>query len=191
MSYLPDSSVTTIVIHYSATAIDGRPITAAEIDMWHRQRGFAEIGYHYFIRRDGTVETGRDLTQPGRFEVGAHAKGNNSSSIGICYEGGVVSADVNKGFDTRTPAQTAAMIRLIRELLERFGPVAVVGHRDMPYASTQCPGFDAGAWWAEVNRPPVGSPPVRTNVEPPHPKAGLVAAILAAFGAVAAFLWRR
>ncbi|WP_299648048.1 N-acetylmuramoyl-L-alanine amidase [uncultured Jannaschia sp.] len=192
MSYLPDDRVTTIVIHYSATAIDGRPITAAEIDKWHRQRGFAEIGYHYFIRRDGMAETGRDLSQPGRFEVGAHAKGNNSSSIGICYEGGVVSADVNKGFDTRTPAQTAAMVRLIRELQERFGPVAVVGHRDMPYASTQCPGFDAGAWWADVNRPPIVAPPVRPDVELPHPKPGIVAAILAALaGAFAIFKWSK
>lgn len=149
MSYLPDSKVDTIVIHYSATPIES-DFTAADIDQMHRARGFREIGYHYFIRKDGTVETGRDLSQAGRFEVGAHSKGENSSSVGVCYEGGVRHSDVNKGFDSRTPAQTAAMIKLIRELQDRFKGAKVVGHRDMPYASTQCPGFDAGAWWAGV-----------------------------------------
>ncbi|WP_161487380.1 MULTISPECIES: N-acetylmuramoyl-L-alanine amidase [unclassified Sulfitobacter] len=113
MSYLPDGRVTHIVIHYSATPIE-KDFTAADIDRMHRTRGFNEIGYHYFIRKDGTVETGRDLGQPGRFEQGAHAKGNNASSIGICFEGGVRAAAPNVGFDSRTPAQIAAMIKLIR-----------------------------------------------------------------------------
>ena len=151
MSYLPDSRVTVIVIHYSATPIE-RSFTAADIDAMHRARGFNEIGYHYFIRRDGTVETGRDLSQPGRFEVGAHSQGENSSSIGICYEGGVRAAVPNTGFDSRTPEQTAAMIRLIRELLQRFPGAIVRGHREMPGAATQCPGFTASTWWDEVMR---------------------------------------
>jgi len=151
MSYLPDSRVTAIVIHYSATPIE-RSYTAADIDAMHRARGFNEIGYHYFIRRDGTVETGRDLSQPGRFEVGAHSQGENSSSIGICYEGGVRAAAPNTGFDSRTPEQTAAMIRLIRELLQRFPGAIVRGHREMPGAATQCPGFNASTWWDEVMR---------------------------------------
>ena len=152
MSYAPDSAVRWIVVHYSATAIDGRPITAADIDEMHRKRGFREIGYHYFIRRDGTVETGRDLTRPGLFETGAHSQGENGASVGVCYEGGVTSADVSKGFDTRTTAQTGAMIRVIRDLLQRFPNAEVRGHRDMPGAATQCPGFDAGAWWATVSK---------------------------------------
>lgn len=151
MSYLPDSKVTAIVIHYSATPIE-KNYTAADIDAMHRARGFYEIGYHFFIRRDGTVETGRDLSQPGRFEVGAHSQGENSSSIGICYEGGVRAAAPAVGFDSRTPAQTFAMIKLIRQLLERFPSAIVRGHREMPGAATQCPGFTASAWWDEVAR---------------------------------------
>ena len=173
MSYLPDSRVTTIVIHYSATAIDGRPITAAEIDTWHRQRGFAEIGYHYFIRRDGTVETGRDVSEPGLFETGAHSQGENGASIGICYEGGVTQANPNKGFDTRTPERTAAMIRLIRELLVRFPDAEVEGHRDMPGAATQCPGFDGAAWWASVATGEPTAPAQETAAERPSSEARL------------------
>ena len=151
MTYLPDGRVTHIVIHYSATPIE-KDFSAAEIDRMHRARGFNEIGYHYFIRKDGMVETGRDLSQPGRFEQGAHAKGNNASSIGICFEGGVRASAPSVGFDSRTPAQTAAMIKLIRQLMDRFPGAIVEGHRDMPGAATQCPGFDARAWWNGVAR---------------------------------------
>lgn len=151
MTYLPDSRVTAIVIHYSATVIE-KSYTAADIDRWHREKGYREIGYHYFIRRDGTVETGRDLTQPGRFEMGAHSRGENDSSIGICYEGGVRAAAPNTGFDSRTPEQIEAMIALIRDLMERFPGAVVRGHREMPGAATQCPGFLASAWWDHVMR---------------------------------------
>lgn len=67
MTYLPDSKVTHIVVHYSATPLE-RDYSAADIDRMHKRRGFNKIGYQYFIRKDGTVETGRDLSQPGRFE---------------------------------------------------------------------------------------------------------------------------
>ncbi len=151
MSYLPDDRVTHLVIHYSATPVE-RDFSSVDIDRMHRQRGFREIGYHYFIRKDGRVETGRDLSQPGRFEMGAHSKGENSQSIGICFEGGVRAAAPNVGFDSRTPAQTAAMVDLIDELMLRFPGALVEGHRDMPGAATQCPGFDARDWWDGVVR---------------------------------------
>lgn len=149
MAYLADARVKWITIHYSATPIE-IDYTATDIDKMHVARGFREIGYHYFIRKDGTVETGRDLTQAGRFEQGAHSKGENDAAIGVCYEGGVTLADRLTGKDTRTPAQIAAMKKLIRELLERYPEAEVRGHRDMPGANTQCPGFDAGEWWTEV-----------------------------------------
>ena len=149
MSYRPDSQVRWIVQHYSATPIES-DFSAADIDAMHRQRGFREIGYHYFIRKNGKVETGRDLSQPGKFEVGAHCKGSNSNSIGICVEGGVTLAAKNVGVDNRTPAQIKAQVALIRELLVRFPNAKVEGHRDMPGAATQCPGYDAAAWWASV-----------------------------------------
>ena len=149
MSYKPDSAVTVICIHYSATPIEN-DYTIADIDRMHRARGFNEVGYHFFGRKRGGVELGRDLTQPGRFEVGAHSKAENSSSIGYCFEGGVRAAAPNVGFDSRTPAQIKDMIATIDMLLDRFPGAVVKGHRDMPGAATQCPGFDATAWWDSV-----------------------------------------
>jgi len=172
MSYLPNSKVTYIVIHYSATPIESN-FTAADIDRMHKRRGFKEIGYHYFIRQDGTVETGRDLSEPGRFEMGAHSKGENDESVGICYEGGVTKADLNTGFDSRTGAQREAMADLIRKLRKRFPNAVIEGHRDMPGAATQCPGFDARAWWdQEAQRYALSRQPAPTdsdNDEPPVP----------------------
>jgi N-acetylmuramoyl-L-alanine amidase len=149
MSYLPDRRVTHIVIHYSATPIE-RDYPIAAIDRMHRRRGFKEVGYHIYIRKSGAKEYGRDLSEPGRFEQGAHSRGENESSIGICYEGGVSLSDPNLGYDSRTPAQIRAMIEEIDKLLERFPGAIVKGHRDMPGAATQCPGFDAQAWWDGV-----------------------------------------
>ncbi len=152
MSYMLDKNVVYLVVHYSATPIE-KSFWIEDIDRMHRQRGFKEVGYHYFVRRNGDVQTGRDLSQPGRFEMGAHAKGNNHRSIGICYEGGVTEANPDFGWDTRTELQRRAMIVLLRELLGRYPNAQVIGHRDMPGAATQCPGFDVEKWWAEVNRP--------------------------------------
>jgi N-acetylmuramoyl-L-alanine amidase len=154
-------NVSAIVIHYSATE-RGRHVTVDEIDQWHRARGFRKIGYHYVIYLDGSIHKGRAET-----EVGAHVAGRNTGTIGICWIGGTERGEPNKGVDTRTPAQTAALTKLIRELLGRYPGAKVVGHRDL--GATQCPGFDVGAWWASVNgaQAPVAAPvaptaPVRT-----------------------------
>ncbi|MFV1644949.1 N-acetylmuramoyl-L-alanine amidase [Phaeobacter sp. JH20_41] len=151
MSYKPDGQVKYIVIHYSATAVED-DVSADDIDRMHKRRGFRKIGYHWYIRKSGSIEMGRDLSQPGRFEAGAHSEGENSISVGICFEGGVRKGAMNAGFDSRTPAQTRAMIELIDKMLERFPGAVVRGHRDMPGAATQCPGFNATAWWDEVQR---------------------------------------
>lgn len=154
MAYKSDSDVRFIVLHYSATPIE-RDISAADIDRMHKARGWKGIGYHYYIRKDGTVENGRDMSKPGKFEVGSHVRGSNSISIGICCEGGVTLTDKNTGVDNRTEAQKEALIGLIDNLKQRY-PIAIVGgHRDMPGAATQCPGYNAAVWWAEVqaNRP--------------------------------------
>lgn len=159
MTYLPDNRVKWLVLHYSATPIE-RVTTYEDIEAMHKARGFKEIGYHAYGPRSGGWQEGRDLSKSGRFEMGAHSKGENDESVGYCYEGGVRIDDIHSGFDSRTSAQTEAMISWIDQMLERFGgdgidptkgPV-VTGHRDMPGAATQCPGFDATAWWAEVQR---------------------------------------
>lgn len=125
--------ITEIIVHCSATP-RGRNVTAKDIDRWHKERGFRCIGYHYVIRLDGTVEAGRN-----EGETGAHCKGHNATSVGICYVGGL-SADGKQAVDTRTDSQRVAMTELIAALKERYPGAKVYGHRD--FAAKECPCFD-------------------------------------------------
>ena len=112
-----------IVIHCSATRED-RTLTPDDLDTSHRRRGFNGTGYHYYIRKDGTVHLTRPLER-----VGAHAKGFNASSIGVCYEGGLDCR--GRPADTRTPEQRAALQLLVHQLLAKFPHCRVCGHRDL------------------------------------------------------------
>lgn len=128
--------ITKIIIHCTATPA-GRAVTVAEIDSWHRSRGFAGIGYHYVIMLDGRICKGRQ-----EHLVGAHCKGHNASSIGIVYVGGM-SADMKTPLDTRTAAQKIALKNLINNLSERFPGLSVHGHNE--FAAKACPCFDVRA----------------------------------------------
>lgn len=123
--------ITTIVLHYSATPPD-MDIGAEEIKKWHLERGFMDIGYHFVVRRDGTIERGRSIDL-----AGAHVKGHNADSVGICYVGG------GTGQDTRTNSQRKSIWELVNGLRAVFGALPLRGHREMPGAATLCPGFDA------------------------------------------------
>ncbi|MBQ9474658.1 MAG: N-acetylmuramoyl-L-alanine amidase [Bacteroidales bacterium] len=124
--------ITEIIVHCSATP-EGRPVTVEDIDLWHRERGFRCIGYHYVIYLDGTVHPGRPVSEPG-----AHCTGHNANSIGVCYVGGCDAAMNPK--DTRTPAQKEALRTLIRKLLNVYPGATVHGHRE--FANKDCPSFD-------------------------------------------------
>ena len=122
-----------IIIHCSAVRPD-QTSSAAQIDTWHRQRGFhLGIGYHYVIRRDGTIEPGRP-----EWMIGAHCVNHNAHSIGVCYEGGYDAR--GQPADTRTPAQKAAMRRLLEDLHGRYPRAIILGHRDLNPAK-DCPGY--------------------------------------------------
>ena len=129
-----------IIIHCSATP-EGREVTVDEIRRWHKERGFADIGYHYVIMADGSVCKGRPLEQ-----AGAHCKGHNAHSIGICYVGGTDRKGTPK--DTRTEPQKNAMARLIRELKRSFPKATIHGHNE--FANKACPSFDVQKWIKEV-----------------------------------------
>ena len=94
-----------IIIHCSAT-VEGRDYTVSDINIWHVKRGFDCCGYHYVIYRDGTIATGRALEK-----IGAHCKGYNKNSIGICYIGGLDA--YRRAKDTRTDEQKKALDNLI------------------------------------------------------------------------------
>lgn len=121
-----------IIIHCSATEA-GKDFKAKDIKQWHvKGNGWRDIGYHYVIDIDGTVEFGRPIEQ-----VGAHTKGHNANSIGICYVGGLLNG---KAHDTRTEAQKQSLKTLIERLKEKYPIVKISGHRD--YANKACPCFD-------------------------------------------------
>lgn len=119
-----------IIIHCADTP-DTMDIGVKEIRQWHKARGWSDVGYHFVVRRDGTVEIGREVEV-----IGAHAYRNNTDTLGICLVGG------KPGFNF-TFSQLVATRDLIETLREQFGPLTVIGHRDVD-AGKLCPTFDAG-----------------------------------------------
>jgi len=122
-----------IIIHCSATT-EGREVSVADINYWHKQRGFNSIGYHFVIYLDGSVHTGRPIEQ-----IGAHCLSHNNHSIGICYVGGLTK-DGKSPKDTRTEAQKTALVKLVADLRASFPKAGVHGHCE--YAAKACPCFD-------------------------------------------------
>ena len=134
-------AITLIVIHCSAVKPD-QLSSAAQIDSWHRQRGYhLGIGYHYVIRRNGDIEPGRP-----EWMVGAHCLNHNKYSIGVCYEGGLDAR--GQPADTRTAEQKSAMRNLLEDLHKRHPRAVIVGHRDLSH-DRDCPCFDAVSEFAD------------------------------------------
>ena len=129
--------IDTIVIHCSDT-FARMDTSARDIDQWHRARGFAGIGYHYVIRRNGNREIGRPVER-----VGAHVRGYNARSIGICMVGG--KGDDGSPECNFTRSQWSELDWLVGELIARFPGAKVIGHRDLDPGKA-CPCFDVTSW---------------------------------------------
>lgn len=121
-----------IVIHCSASP-HGRGDDAATIHQWHKARGWSGIGYHYVILEDGTRQAGRP-----EYWDGAHVRGHNSNSIGICLI----------GIDYFTDEQYSELAALLRELHGRYKGAWIVGHYELD-SGKECPGFDVPQWLEE------------------------------------------
>ena len=135
--------IDTIVVHCSATRED-RDFPVEALRRCHRERGFADIGYHFYITRDGVIHPCRPLHQ-----IGAHAAGWNEHSIGVCYEGGL--SRKGRPADTRTLAQKCALLDLLRQLKADYPQTRIVGHTQLsPYIRKACPCFDARKEYAEL-----------------------------------------
>jgi N-acetylmuramoyl-L-alanine amidase len=152
-----------IIVHCTATRpnwMAGRHISekVAEIRRWHvDERGWAAIGYHYLIDRDGTVAPGRPLEQ-----VGAHTKGKNTGTIGIALMGGHGSAKNDPFEKNFTPEQAASLRDLIESLKAKYpGIKSVTGHNQ--YAAKACPGFHAPTWYANKPAPAERTSPVQST----------------------------
>lgn len=136
---LPNSRrIDKIILHCTATP-EGKDYTVAQIRQWHLARGFFDVGYHYVIYRDGSVHRGRPESK-----VGAHTPGQNTHSIGISYIGGCEATKNAKGDyppkDTRTPAQRAALVRLVAEMRKKYPGATVHGHNE--FDNKACPSFN-------------------------------------------------
>ena len=125
-----------IIIHCTATP-EGRDYSVAQIRDWHvKGNGWSDIGYHFVIDRNGTVHKGRPIEK-----IGAHTTGQNATSIGIAYIGGITNDGKKTPKDTRTPAQRVALVNLVKELKATFGEnVTVHGHNE--FAAKACPSFN-------------------------------------------------
>ena len=121
-----------VIIHCSATP-EGRDVSLDTIRQWHIKRGWSDIGYHYVILINGTIQEGRPVER-----AGAHCKGHNANSIGVCYVGGV-DEDM-KPKDTRTAAQKIAMQKLLLSLTDTYEGITIHGNNE--FSSKACPSFD-------------------------------------------------
>lgn len=124
-----------LIIHCSATP-EGKDIKTETIRSWHvNGNHWTDIGYHYVIELDGSVHKGRDESL-----IGAHCSGQNANSIGICYIGGVAK-DGKTPKDTRTEAQKQSIIKLLKQLKQKYPKATIHGHSE--YANKACPCFNA------------------------------------------------
>ena len=119
-----------LVVHCSDTP-NGRHHTAADIDRWHKERGWSGIGYHAVIQTDGTVEAGRP-----ECTMGAHVRGHNGHSLGVCMI----------GRDQFSDAQYRSLEGVLLDWKTKHPGAEIVGHHDLDPDKT-CPGFDVHDWW--------------------------------------------
>ena len=126
-------NITKLVVHCSDTP-DDRDISAEDIHQWHKEKGWDGIGYHKIIKRDGTIENGRPDYWPG-----AHVKGHNHSSLGVC----LIARNII------TPPQLVSLEKVIDDWLLKYPKAEVLGHYDLDPNKT-CPNFDVKDWWRVV-----------------------------------------
>lgn len=111
-----------IVIHCTATKPDV-DWTADDVRKVHKKQGWSDIGYHYLIRLDGTIDNGRDVDL-----IGAHVSGHNNHTIGVCYVGGLDAFGNPR--DTRTLNQKDSLLNLLKMLRATYPKAIIKGHRD-------------------------------------------------------------
>lgn len=126
-----------IVIHCSDSP-QGRGDDAETIHRWHRERDWSMIGYHYVILEDGTRQHGRP-----EFMQGAHVRGYNEGSLGICLIG------TPEELQQQHTPQFLGLIGLLIELKRRYPLASIHGHNEFD-SQKKCPGFDVQDWMQKV-----------------------------------------
>lgn len=124
--------ISKIIVHCTATR-EGAPISLDTVRRWHLERGWSDIGYHYLILLDGTIEVGR----PEEIQ-GAHVRGYNRDSIGVSYVGGLDRNLTPK--DTRTQDQKDSLHNLLSNLMASYKDATLHGHNE--FSNKACPSFE-------------------------------------------------
>ena len=132
-----------IAVHCTATR-PSMDIGVKEVTAWHKARGWKNCGYHWIIRRDGTLEKGRSEEQ-----VGAHVAGHNKYSIGISLVGGVSEGSLTPEMNY-TDEQMETLEIWLKVAHSRFPDAIIQGHRDFPGVAKACPCFDVKPWLEEI-----------------------------------------
>ncbi|ERI91001.1 N-acetylmuramoyl-L-alanine amidase [Clostridiales bacterium oral taxon 876 str. F0540] len=114
-----------ILLHHA----EASSCTVYDIHNWHLARGWAGCGYHYFVRKDGSIYTGRPENA-----IGAHCPNVNSHSIGICAEGAYM-------IEAMPEIQKQAIIDLCKYIKGKYNIQKILGHKEVPYP-TDCPGIN-------------------------------------------------
>lgn len=143
MTRLVEAKIDHITVHCSATR-PSQDIGVKEIKRWHIKRGFSDVGYHYIIRRDGSIEAGRP-----EHVTGAHVRWQNTGNLGVCLVGGVSEDDVDVPENNFTDKQWATLKNLLRRLHLKYPNADILGHRDWPDVKKACPSFDVKSWIKE------------------------------------------
>ena len=133
-----------ITIHCADTP-EGVYFDTSDIRQWHKKRGFKDVGYHFIVLLDGTIELGRMLDTQG-----AHVSGHNANNIGICYIGGKTS-DMKESKDTRTDKQKISIHFLLMTLRLMYKDIPITGHNNFEGVAKTCPGFDAKKAYAYLS----------------------------------------
>jgi len=142
-------NIAKLIIHCSYTPAS-MDIGAAEIRTWHtRDNGWSDIGYHYVIRRNGSLEYGREERIPG-----AHAKGHNHDSIGICLIGGKGTPPGPTNVNNFTPDQWETLADLIQGLRSRYPETEILGHNEVDKRGKTCPNFNVKQWALSIGLNP-------------------------------------
>jgi N-acetylmuramoyl-L-alanine amidase len=127
----------TIVIHCTQTP-PNMDVDVDKVTEWHKDRGFDTIGYHYLIKRDGTLQVGRDEDA-----VGAHAVAVNGTSIGVALAGGGTSS---MGWENNfTPVQFETLKSIILKLKDKYNIEKIIGHYQVDDGK-ECPSFNVPGW---------------------------------------------
>jgi len=173
--------ITEIIIHCSATKPEWMQNNSSaqkrdEITRWHVEgNGWRDIGYHALIDRNGSVMVGRGVNV-----IGAHCKGHNTGTLGVCLIGGHGSSSTDKFTDNYTPEQDMALRKYIKSTRMQYPAInKVSGHNE--YAAKACPGFSVREWIKDL--PLVADAPI-IHAEPAEQPQGVWAAIIAAILAI-------